>query len=37
MKHDKSVNFCQFLECQALLNKCKAPLLKTFWRRFRWR
>jgi len=30
MKHDKSVDFCQFL-CQAPPQKRKAPLLKTFW------
>jgi len=34
MKHFKSVEFCQILECQATLHKRKAPLLKTFWRRF---
>jgi len=27
-------SFCQFLECQAPPHKRKAPLLKTFWRRF---
>ena len=27
---DKSVEFCQFSECQALLHKRKAPQLKTF-------
>ena len=34
MKQYKSVEFCQFLQCQAPLYKRKAPLLKTFWRRF---
>jgi len=28
------VEFCQFLEFQALPHKRKAHLLKTFWRRF---
>ena len=28
------LRFCQFLECQAPPHKPKAPLLKTFWRRF---
>jgi len=27
-------SFCQCLECQATSHKRKAPLLKTFWRRF---
>jgi len=30
MKHYKSVEFCQFLLCQAPLHKRKALLLKTF-------
>ena len=30
-KHYKSVDLCQFLECQATTHKRKAPLLKTFW------
>jgi len=33
-EHYKSVEFCQFLECQAPLHNCEAPLLETFWRRF---
>jgi len=28
------VEFLSFLECQAPPQKCTAPLLKTFWRRF---
>jgi len=35
MKHYKLVEFLQISECYAPLNKHKAPLLKTFWRRFR--
>jgi len=35
MMHYKTVMFVQFTECQAPLNKCKAPL-KIFWWRFRW-
>ena len=31
MKYYKSVEFCQFSECHALLHKRKAPLLKTYW------
>jgi len=34
MKPYKSVEFCQFLQCQAPLHKRKALLLNTFWRRF---
>jgi len=29
--HMNQCSFCQFSECQALLHKRKAPLLKTFW------
>jgi len=28
------VEFWLILQCQALPQNCKAPLLKTFWRRF---
>jgi len=34
MKHYKSVGFGQISKFQAPLHKRKAPLLKTFWRRF---
>jgi len=33
MTHYKSVESCQFLQCQALLHKGKAPQLKTSWQR----
>jgi len=36
MKHYKTVTFVQISECQAPLDKCKAPLLRTFWWRFCW-
>ena len=31
MKYYKTVEFCQFAECQAPQHKCKASRLKTFW------
>jgi len=33
-KNYKSVQFYQIFKCQSPLHKRKAPLLKTFWRRF---
>jgi len=29
-----SGDFIKFSECQVPMNKCKAPIVKTFWRRF---
>jgi len=34
MKHCKSVEFCQFLQCQAPVHKPKPSLSKAFWWRF---
>jgi len=34
MKHYKSEEFLQFLECQAPCTNVKPPLSNTFWRRF---
>jgi len=31
MKHHKYGEFCQILECQAPLHKCKSPVFNIFW------